>query len=192
MTDILQNQPQSLEALCAEVLKGKRFKYLFFWGHQKPAAGGVNQSCMSQWYGAPFEVSGERYATAEHYMMAEKARLFGDNMALRKVLDARTPGAAKSAGREVAGFDENRWISRRSEIVVTGNMAKFSQNPALKAYLLQTGQRILVEASPVDKIWGIGLEAHDPYATDPCRWKGLNLLGFALMAVRQQLLKQPR
>lgn len=171
--------------------QGKRVKYIFFWGHRKPKSG-VSRTCFSQWYDAPFTVDGVRYHTAEHYMMAEKARLFGDHDAAGKIISAVHPGEAKQYGRRVLNFDERKWMARRFEIVVSGNMAKFSQNPELKEFLLNTGNRVLVEASPMDKIWGIGLAADDPSAENPNSWKGLNLLGFALMEVRNLLVRGSR
>ena len=132
-------------------------------------------------------VDGVRYATAEHWMMAGKARLFDDADALAKVLANDDPGAAKAAGRAVRGFDEARWLAHRFDLVVAGNHAKFAQHPVLERFLLSTGDQVLVEASPVDAIWGIGLAAGDPRAHDPAQWPGLNLLGFALMAVRERL-----
>ena len=90
-------------------------------------------------------------------------------------------------GRDVKGFDDETWSRHRFEIVVRGNEAKFGQNEDLKAFLLSTGEDILVEASPVDRIWGIGLAEDDPCATNPAQWQGLNLLGFALMTVRSML-----
>ncbi|MEM8603308.1 MAG: NADAR family protein [Cyanobacteria bacterium P01_H01_bin.121] len=165
----------------------QRVKYLFFWGHQPPRDGEIGKHCLSQWYTAPFELEGVQYATAEHYMMAEKARLFGDHDAEQAILKAKHPGEAKQLGRQVQGFNEPRWRQRRDAIVQQGNLAKFSQNPQLQTFLWQTGDRILVEASPRDRIWGIGLTADDPRAEQPSHWPGLNLLGFALMQVRQTL-----
>ncbi len=120
-------------------------------------------------------------------MMAEKARLFGDSLACDRVLAAPTPGAAKAVGRQIVGFDERLWLAQRFRIVVDANLAKFTQHRALGDFLANTGDRVLVEASPVDPIWGIGLAANDPGATDPFAWNGLNLLGFALMEVRARL-----
>lgn len=173
--------------LCDYVDRGGQVEYLLFWGH-RPAKGGlVTKACLSQWFESAFEVDGAVYPTAEHYMMAEKARLFADDAALRRVLEAPNPGAAKAAGREVRGFDEREWVERRRSIVIAGNWAKFSQNPSLGEFLSGTGERILVEASPVDGLWGIGLAATDPAAENPNAWNGLNLLGFALMQVRERL-----
>ncbi|MYN40048.1 GNAT family N-acetyltransferase [Duganella sp. FT109W] len=166
---------------------GGQVKMLMFWGHQPSRDGAITKTCFSQWFEASFEVDGIRYLTAEHYMMAEKARLFGDEAARQRVLAATNPGAAKAIGREVLGFDNQRWLAHRWDIVVRANMAKFSQNAALRTFLLDTQDRVLVEASPVDAIWGIGLGADDPRATDPAAWEGLNLLGFALMEVRSRL-----
>ncbi|MHC3968565.1 NADAR family protein, partial [Pseudomonas aeruginosa] len=120
-------------------------------------------------------------------MMAAKARLFDDSRLLERILAARSPGEAKALGREVAGFDEARWNAERVGIVIEGNLGKFGQNASLKKYLLGTADRVLVEASPVDAIWGIGLAASDPLAAEPATWQGLNLLGFALMEVRRRL-----
>jgi ribA/ribD-fused uncharacterized protein len=132
-------------------------------------------------------VDGRRYATAEHFMMWSKAMLFGDEAVAAEILAARHPGAAKALGREVKGFDQPVWERERSGIVVAGSFAKFSQHADLKAFLLGTKDRVLVEASPLDRVWGIGLAAGDPRAADPARWLGLNLLGFALMRARERL-----
>ncbi|WP_339810233.1 NADAR family protein [uncultured Imperialibacter sp.] len=166
---------------------GNKLKFLFFWGHQKHPSGEVTGSCFSQWWPSKFSVDGVTYPTTEHWMMAEKARLFADFRVLDEVLKAGSPGKAKQLGREVVGFNQDIWNEKRFDIVVKGNYHKFSQNPELRAFLINTKNRILVEASPVDKIWGIGLEAADEFATVPPKWKGLNLLGFALMKVRDLL-----
>jgi hypothetical protein len=174
---------QHLAELRARFNGGEPLKYVFFWGHQPPEHG-VSASCFSQWYAAPFVVGGERYPTAEHYMMAEKAALFGDLAMRTRILQASTPAAAKALGRKVTGFDESAWVQARFPIVCRANEAKFTQNPEFGAYLAQTGTRVLVEASPVDRIWGIGLAKTDDRVNDPNLWRGLNLLGFALMHVR--------
>lgn len=173
--------------LIARVSSGERVKYVFFWGHTPKKEGTVDASCLSQWYPAPFEVDGVRYATAEHFMMASKARLFGDEAACARILASAHPGEAKKLGREVRGFDAARWEAHRFDLVVRGNVAKFGQDDALRAFLLGTGDRVLVEASPRDTIWGIGLASNDERAPDPARWCGLNLLGFALMEARARL-----
>ncbi|MFF3553429.1 NADAR family protein [Streptomyces tsukubensis] len=180
------------DKLIAQVRAGERVKYVFFWGAVPRPDGQVSASCLSQWAHSPFVVDGVRYATAEHWMMASKARLFGDPEAERMALEAAHPAEAKRAGGLVRGFDEDVWRRERSGIVRTGNVHKFAQHPGLGAFLLGTGERVLVEASPRDRIWGIGLTADDERAADPLRWRGLNLLGFALMEAREELrARQP-
>ena len=175
---------RDVQALREAVRHGEQPRFLFFWGHQPRPDGAIGKTCFSQWFDAGFSLDDAHYPTAEHYMMAEKARLFGDEAALAKILDAPHPGAAKKLGRRVRNFDEAVWRQARYAVVVRGNTAKFSQNEPLRLFMLNTGQRVLVEASPVDRIWGIGLAADDPRAMDPEQWQGLNLLGFALMEVR--------
>ncbi|KJK56376.1 hypothetical protein UK12_23095 [Saccharothrix sp. ST-888] len=171
---------------------GARPKYLLFWGHQPERDGRVGSGSLSQWWPAEFTVDGVTYATAEHWMMAGKARLFGDDQVLPQILAARTPAEAKKLGRLVRGFDEERWAAECFELVVQGNVAKFGQDDALREYLLGTAQRVLVEASPLDRLWGIGLAADNERATQPTAWRGLNLLGFALMEARTRLAAQQR
>jgi hypothetical protein len=183
--------PGSVAQVRAAVREGRRLKYVHFWGHRPRRAGVVDASCLSQWWPAEFEVDGVGYATAEHWMMAAKARLFGDDGALGRILATRHPGAAKAEGRKVRGYDEAVWQEHRFAAVVRGNLAKFRRHPDLGAYLRGTGGRVLVEASPVDRVWGIGLAATDERAWDPEAWRGLNLLGFALMEVRAALAGQP-
>ncbi|WP_175439246.1 NADAR family protein [Streptomyces vilmorinianum] len=175
------------EELTQQVSRGERMKWLHFWGHRPRPDGQLSASCLSQWWPSPFEVEGVRYATAEHWMMAGKARLFGDREAEQAALASRSPAEAKKAGRMVRGFDETVWERERFAIVVEGSVHKFGSDDALRAFLIGTGRRVLVEASPLDRVWGIGLAADDPRAMDPARWRGLNLLGFALMEARERL-----
>jgi len=184
--------PETLEDLQRRTGAGETFKYVFFWGHHQPRGTEVGKSCLSQWYPAPFAIDGVRYATAEHYMMAEKARLFSDLEALERILRSSSPREAKAIGREVRGFEERRWAEERFQVVVRGSWAKFAQNPQILEFLLATASRVLVEASPRDRIWGIGLASTDPRATSPIDWRGRNLLGFALMAARRRFLSAAR
>ncbi|PYC19774.1 DUF1768 domain-containing protein [Pseudomonas jessenii] len=172
-----------LEDLRARFNAGEPLDFTFFWGHQR-SKNAVTASCFSQWYEAEFVVEGQRYPTAEHFMMAEKAALFDDQEIRAQVLLAPTPNAAKALGRKVRGFNDQLWLQHRYDIVVRANQAKFSQNPELNEFLMRTGSRVIVEASPVDDIWGIGLAQDHTDVNDPNLWKGLNLLGFALMQVR--------
>ena len=100
------------------------------------------------------------------------------------------PGAAKALGREVENFVEAEWEAHRFDIVVRGNAGKFAQNAELRTYLLHTGEKVLVEASPVDLIWGAGVAAEDPCVESPDRWPGANLLGFALMKYAQSFVRR--
>eukprot|EP01013_Petalomonas_cantuscygni_P001701 TRINITY_DN1172_c0_g1_i1.p1 TRINITY_DN1172_c0_g1~~TRINITY_DN1172_c0_g1_i1.p1 ORF type:complete len:297 (+),score=16.73 TRINITY_DN1172_c0_g1_i1:62-892(+) len=161
---------------------------LLFYGH-KPKGTDVDASCLSQFFPAPFIIDGVQYFTAEHYMHAEKARLFGDAKQLRAILRSKDPLDAKRCGRKVAGFDGPRWAAEREAVVLRGSLAKFAatHNPLLHAFLLSTHPAVLVEAAGRDCIWGIGLGPSNPRAQDPATWRGQNLLGFALMAAREHL-----
>lgn len=183
LTDTIRNREDLLRA----VRRGLRRKYLFFWGHKPLPGGEIGNSCFSQLWPTPFSVNGVRYPTAEHFMMAEKAQLFRDEEARAQILQAGSPKAAKQLGRQVRNFNDPVWVEARLELVVAGNIAKFRQNRELGNYLLGTHDKVLVEASPVDRIWGIGLAADTEQAMNPEQWRGLNLLGFALMEARQRL-----
>ncbi len=169
--------------------KGENLKFLFFWGHQPNKDGGIGKSCFSQWWQSEFVIDTINYKTAEHYMMAEKARLFKDEEILQEILKVDHPHDAKKLGRKVSDFDPSVWNTHKFEIVVKGNEAKFSQNSLLKEFLLNTKERILVEASPRDRIWGIGMGQSNEKVMNPNLWRGQNLLGYALMEVRDMLIK---
>ena len=156
---------------------------VFFW--QSPAPFG-------QWTAAKFVVDRITYNCAEQFMMAEKARLFGDEEMWVLIMSTQNPAEQKRLGRHVDGFDDALWKAHREDIVFRGNMAKFTQNPALLDALLDTGDRLLVEASPYDRIWGIGLHSTDERAADPAQWRGQNLLGNVLMRVRLTLRQAQR
>ena len=164
---------------------------LLFYGHQPPSDGTITASCLSQWYECSFMEDGILYHTAEQYMMAGKARLFGDDSAFTRIMNARTPREYKRLGRSVKRYSESVWQAKRFEIVVNGNLLKFGQNEDLKRFLLGTGRKMLAEASRYDLIWGIGMSPGNPNAADPRNWRGQNLLGKALMTVRE-LLREER
>lgn len=178
---------RDVDALVSRAGAGDRVKYLLFWGHRPRPDGRIGASCLSQWWPAPFTADGVTYASAEHWMMAGKARLFGDTEAAEQAVAAKSPAQAKKVGRLVRDFDGTLWERERYRLVVAGSVHKFGQNPELGGFLLGTDDRVLVEASPMDRIWGIGLAADDPRAEDPATWRGLNLLGFALMEARAAL-----
>jgi ribA/ribD-fused uncharacterized protein len=143
--------------------------------------------CFSQWYPSQFTVDNITYLTAEHWMMAEKARLFGDFEIANKIINTEKPALVKDFGRQIRNFNEQKWVDNRYKIVVKGNYHKFIQNQELKEFLLSTKSKLIVEASPVDNVWCIGLAKDAPGIEDPRNWKGSNLLGFALMDVRDKI-----
>ena len=177
---------QRFELLLKAELEGSLPPLLFFFSHM-PEAPRAGPWVLSQWYPAKFEIDATTYPHAEAFMMAEKARLFGDHDTLARILDSPDPAQAKQLGRQVRGFYGSLWEAKRYEIVLRGNLAKFSQNEDLCRYLISTAPHVLVEASPNDTIWGIGLAAHHEGAERPSEWRGLNLLGFALEDVRSRL-----
>ena len=168
-----------------KVLQMEQKSYIFFWSHRPSPT--ITKTCFSQWFNRPFTIDGFTYKCAEQYMMAQKAKLFNDEEIFERILQASTPETMKSLGRQVKNFDYKVWSQYKFGIVVAGNLAKFSQNDDLKAFLLGTGDKILVEASPYDNVWGIHMRGTDPRAKDPSLWEGENLLGFALMQVRDML-----
>ena len=167
--------------------RGDTFKFLFFWGHTNIQNQEVGKFVFSQWYESPFIVDNITYRTAEHWMMTQKALLFDDKKSFEKIINCNKPGEAKALGREVIGYNDQIWNEQKFEIVKNGNIHKFNQHPDLAEYLLKTENRILVEASPVDTIWGIGLSQDDVDIENIYCWRGQNLLGFALMEVRDFL-----
>lgn len=146
------------------------------------------QDAFSQWHPCLFSVDNQTYTSTEQWMMAEKARLFQDPEALTYILAAGHPREQKALGRSIRGFDDATWRRHRLGIVLAGNRHKFTQAPALHQALAATRGKLLVEASPVDTIWGVGLPDTYPNLAQPARWRGLNLLGFALTALREELV----
>src|SRR4051794_40507217 len=153
-------------------------KFTFFWSGP-----------FSQWHPSVFVIDGRSYTHAEQYMMEQKALLFGDEATAEMIRLAATPREQKALGREVKPFDKDRWDAAARPIVFKGNWAKFTQNPDLKERLLATAGTTLVEASPKDRVWGIGLAENDRRASDRSKWLGLNWLGQVLTQVRDAMIK---
>jgi ribA/ribD-fused uncharacterized protein len=149
--------------------------YLFY--------GGV----FSQWYKSNFTLHGVNFTHAEQYMMWQKATLFNDADTAEKILRAAHPKEQKELGRQVIGYKDDVWIQERETVVYRGNYAKFTQNPEMLSRLLDV-RGTFVEASPYDKIWGIGRGMDDPLALIESKWLGLNLLGKTLTRLRDDLL----
>jgi hypothetical protein len=159
---------------------------IFFW--KMEPVDEIGENCLSQWFPSIFEVDGTTYDCAEQYMMAEKARIFGDEEIRKKIMNTKNdPHKCKHLGRKVKGFDKYKWSQVARDVVFKGNYAKFSQNHELKEYLLSTDNQLLVEASPYDKIWGIGLDSVNAEKTAPINWPGSNWLGQVLMKVRDTI-----
>lgn len=151
-------------------------KFTFFW-----------RGPFSQWHPSPFQVKDVTYNCAEQYMMAQKALMFGDFITRNTILSAVDPSDQKRYGRQVANFDQNAWDTEARKIVFEGNHAKFTQNEDLKQLLLATEGTTLVEASPKDRIWGIGLAKDDPRVQSRDTWLGTNWLGETLTKVREMI-----
>ena len=142
---------------------------------------------LSNWYMSPFTAGGIRFSSMEQFMMYRKAVAFGDRDRAAQILDTEDVGRIKELGRLVSGYDDNYWNGIRQIVVYEGLYAKFSQNEELKRLLQATGRAVLAECAVKDRIWGIGLSMDDPDRLDRRKWKGQNLLGYALMMVREKL-----
>lgn len=153
-------------------------KFTFFWNGP-----------FSNWYPSEFTIEGIRFTHMEQYMMWKKATLFNDGETAMMILSAKTPREQKELGRQVRNFDRDKWNSHCKKFVYDGCMAKFKQNRQLMLELLDTGNTELVEASPNDTIWGIGLHQTDPLALDKSNWRGTNWLGEILTQVRNDIKK---
>ena len=159
-------------------------KFTFFWRVDEEPYG-----CFSQWFWCKFFHNDIEYNCAEQWMMASKARLFNDQETLAKIMATDDPRTQKKLGRAVKNFDEAEWNKVAKTCVHFGNRYKFEQNPKLKEILLATAGTTLVEASPYDAIWGIGLTADDPRALTRETWLGTNWLGEVLTNLREHLKK---
>jgi len=153
-------------------------KYVFFWG---------GNCSFSNWWPCVFEVDGVKYNCSEQFLMAEKARMFDDKETLQEILESDHPAYQKACGRAVRGFNKDAWGAKARDIMYRGCHAKYSQNPDLKKELLSTGTRTIVEASPEDCIWGIGIHWKSALCDDPKNWRGTNWLGETLTRVRDDL-----
>ena len=159
----------------------KRGNFIFFY-HEHDENG-----YLSNWYPTYFQYAYKHYFCTEQYMMAQKAQAFGDHESLKRIMDSQDPAEIKQLGRGVKNFDSDTWDKIRYQIMRRGIRAKFQQNPALLRRLLDTGTKVLVEASPTDRIWGIHLPESDNSAVNIHEWQGKNLLGRVLMQVRTDL-----
>lgn len=162
----------------------KNPEYVFFWLDNE------KYGEFSNWYQREFVIDDFRYFCVEQYMMAQKAKLFHDSVRYTAILRANSPKDCKALGKQVTPFDAKVWDAVKYDIVKTGNKAKFEQNPDLMNLLLSTGDRIMAEASPKDKIWGIALDAETAKHINPEAWPGQNLLGKILMELKAEYRKE--
>lgn len=142
---------------------------------------------LSNWYLSDFKVDSIQFSSMEQYMMYKKAIVFNDNKIAKEILETKDVSKIKALGRQVLNYDDTYWNGVRQIIIYKGLLEKFSQNEDLKKRLLNTGNDILAECAVQDKIWGIGLSMKDVNRWDMEKWRGENLLGFALMMVREEL-----
>jgi ribA/ribD-fused uncharacterized protein len=169
--------------------KKTRNDFIFFWSNSSP---------YSQWYKSAFTSKStvqpdrkeQRFNCAEQYMMSEKALLFNDMDSYGAIMATANPRKQKSLGRGVRGFTNEKWVEARMDIVTQASYAKFSQNESLKQMIIETKDRELVEASPHDKVWGVGLAEDNDSIVNPAKWRGLNLLGKALMKARERIVAE--
>lgn len=145
---------------------------------------------LSNWYLSEFLVDGILFSSMEQYMMYKKAEYFKDEIIAAEILKTNDVAYIKSLGRSVAGYNDNYWNGIRQIVIYTGLIAKFSQNEQLKAQLLATDNAVLAECAARDRIWGIGISMTDPDRFDRDKWNGQNLLGYALMMVRDSFIAQ--
>ncbi|EIV93049.1 NADAR family protein [Frankia sp. QA3] len=180
--------PRSLEDLRRLERQAAPLRFRFFWGQRQAVADGTGAGCLSLRWPARFAVDGVDYPSAQHYVLVRKARLFGDHATAETVLALPAPIPLAAVGRRIRGFDETVWDRHRYAVAVAANSAKFAQNAILRTYLTGTAGLVLADTSPRDRIWGIGCDRDDDRASRPSAWPGRNLLGFALMEVRDALL----
>ncbi|XP_067946360.1 riboflavin biosynthesis protein VVA0006-like [Watersipora subatra] len=164
----------------ANVFEPAKERFTFFYKKDSP---------FSQFHSCQFTVAGVTYNCAEQYMMHQKAVMFGDTQMAKRILASSSPPQQKSFGRLVEKFDPEVWARQCREVVFNGNYAKFTQNKNLLTHLIATEGTTLVEASPRDKIWGIGMGANNPLAQNRATWKGRNYLGEALTQVRERIMR---
>ena len=142
---------------------------------------------LSNWYLSEFTIKNITFCSIEQYMMYQKAMLFQDIITAEQILQTSNQGHIKMLGRSVKNYDDIIWNGMRQLIVYEGLVAKFQQNEDLHQKLLHTNDAILAECAVQDRIWGIGLSMTDENRFNISKWRGQNLLGFALIQVRNSL-----
>lgn len=169
--------------MSSTTVKSNNKKTIAFFGH------GQRQewAFMSNFYPCEIEDEGIKFTTSEQYYMYQKAKIMGDVQTADAIIEAKSPSDAKVLGKRIMPFSQILWNQRKTQVMKRALHLKFANSPILKSKLIATGDAILVEASPTDRIWGAGLLNDDPNINDPKKWRGLNLLGRCLMEVREEL-----
>lgn len=184
--DSLREPKERLVELLHEEKIGDLPRMNPFYGHYQKGKD-IDNSCLSQWFSCKFMINEKEYNCMEQYMMSAKARLFNDLTTDEEIMKANHPKICKSLGRKVKNFNQQKWDEAKYKIVIEGNLRKFLSDEKLTYFLLGTCATVLIEASPYDRIWGVGLSKEHPLVNKPSQWLGENLLGFALMEVREYL-----
>ena len=174
----------SKEKIIYKYASGQDLNFTFFW---KTSKGILDEGCFSQWQISHFSFRGIQYSSAEQFMMAHKAIAFNDRETLKEIMNESHPRKIKKLGRQIVNFNSDTWDKYKYCVALIGNYCKFDQNEKMKQILINTGDNIIVEASPYDKIWGVGLDENDSRIMNPLYWEGENLLGFVLMKVRDYI-----
>ncbi|WP_305768236.1 NADAR family protein [Candidatus Epulonipiscium viviparus] len=174
------------------LIQEKNVEYFAFWGHKTRNSGKLTSSCLNQWWASDFIYENEKYWCMEQFMMEQKALMFNDVLTWSEIRNCNDQKKIRKLGKKVTMFDEEIWNERREEILLKGNLAKFLCNESIKEFLLSTENKVLVEISPYDKVLGVGLNKNDSRLEDINAWQGKNLLGFALMTVRDWIREETK
>jgi ribA/ribD-fused uncharacterized protein len=153
-------------------------EFIFYFGEE---------SVFSHWYKCKFQIDEKTYGCVGQYIMYKKALLFDDEAIAHKIMNSSSPARHRSLGKQVSGFDKKKWHEHCLTYSLEGNLAKFSQNPILRKALLQSAGKSFAEASPYDRVWGIGLSLSNPKIHDRANWRGKNWAGESLEAARKEL-----
>ena len=163
------------------LITGMERKAVFFHKPEEPFG------FLSNWYKSPFVLDGTRFTSSEQYIMYRKCLLFGDSVSAMAVLATDDVAKQQAIGRKATGYNEHVWAGSRQIVAYRGLMAKFGQNEELRKQLLATEDAVLVECAASDRVWACGIRLNDPKRFDASNWTGENILGFALMEVRENM-----
>lgn len=170
--------------ICKRYDSGESLRFVFFGECHSEFTDSVGKECFSRWYSLAFEIEGKSFFCIEQYMMAEKACFFDDEECERRIMNNNDIEDITLLGQQIKIFDGFLWDNYKKDVIRQGNVAKFADNKELFEFLISTDDAILVEATPYDVVWGIGMREGDQGIDNPHNWKGENILGFTLMKIR--------